>query len=670
MSRLSSNARQITYTIDRFRGVNENADVSKMKPGEATYMRNYRITDAGALTVRPGIKTEQPPFENMSGAIRGMWSGRLGGVDSLVYLQGTELYIKEQNGTHFLQGATIDGTGKAEVVFFGGLLYIFTGSELYYVTSDLDSLEVVEGYVPTVSIATAPDGAGTLYESVNKLTAKRKVRYSADGTSTTYALPEECPAEIISVQVDGLFTKEYTTSKVAGSERRQVTFETAPAAGANNIVIEYSAKREEIYKGYSSGMMLTYSKPGETGNTVKAVQRWTGDYWETLGKSGYTANETTVTITTTTTEAYPWRVIYYTDAHNRSEVTSMTAAEIYNGTQDTRLFIYGDGSNKVLYSGLDENGIGTASYFPDLNEIEVGNTNSPVTSLIRHKSRLLVFKETEAYSVYYSLMTLADSRVTAAFYVNAISRNVGCSANCRATGANNKVYTACYGSLYEWASTNTTGNITADDRNSKVVSERVSATVKALTGEKHLVYNGLTQELICFSGKVAVLYNFAADAWYIYDSLVSGINETISAAEIYNGTVYFGTTGGHLKRFDASSPVDETSTIIKAIWSSAWLDFGKPHYQKYSPKLWLSGVSMSENEGGNFSVLVSTDKNGNGSWTQLSFDGNGGEPTISRCIKKVCKFAYYQLTLKTEEAGVHDLLTGAVINASYTIPVK
>ena len=668
MSRLSSNARQITYTIDRFRGVNENADVSKMKHGEATYMRNYRITDAGALKVRPGIKTEQPPFENMSGAIRGMWSGRLGGVDSLVYLQGTKLYIKDQSGTHLLQGATINGTGKAEVVFFGGLLYIFTGSELYYVTSHLDSLEVVEGYVPTVSIATAPDGAGTLYESVNKLTAKRRVRYSADGTSTTYALPEECPAEIISVQVDGLFTKEYTTGKVTGSERRQVTFETAPAAGANNVVIEYKAQREAEYIGYST--TLHYAQSGETGNTVRFVQYYDGDYWATLGAEGYTATESTVTIKDTWASGIKWRVVYWTDAHNRSEVTSMTAAEIYNGTQDTRLFIYGDGSNKVLYSGLDENGIGTASYFPDLNEIEVGNTNSPVTSLIRHKSRLLVFKETEAYSVYYSLITLADSRVTAAFYVNAISRNVGCSANCRATGANNKVYTACYGSLYEWASTNTMGNITADDRNSKVVSERVSATVKALTGEKHLIYNGLTQELICFSGKVAVLYNFAADAWYIYDSLVSGINETISAAEIYNGTLYFGTTDGHLKRFDASSPVDETSTIIKAIWSSAWLDFGKPHYQKYSPKLWLSGVSMSENEGGNFSVLVSTDKNGNGAWTQLSFDGNGGEPIISRCIKKVCKFAYYQLTLKTEEAGAHDLLTGAVINASYTIPVK
>lgn len=668
MSRLSSNARQITYTIDRFRGVNENADVSKMKNGEATYMRNYRVTDAGALEVRPGIKTEQPPFQNMSGAIRGMWSGRLGGVDSLVYLQGTKLYIKTQSGTYLLAGATINETGKAEIVFFGGLLYIFTGSELYYVTSHLDALKVVEGYVPTVSIATAPDGAGTLYEPVNKLTPKRKVRYSADGTSKTYALPEECPAEIVSVQIDGLMTNEYTTSKVTGSERWQVTFETAPAAGANNVVIEYKAQREAEYIGYST--ILDYAQSGETGNTVRFVQYYAGDYWATLGGAGYTATESTVIIKGAWASDVKWRVVYWTDAHNRSEVTSMTAAEIYNGAQDTRLFVYGDGSNKVLYSGLDENGIGTASYFPDLNEIEVGNTNSPVTSLIRHKSRLLVFKETEAYSVYYSLITLADSRVTAAFYVNAVSRNVGCSANCRATGANNKVYTACYGSLYEWASTNTTGNITADDRNSKVVSERVSAIVKALTGEKHLVFNGLTQELICFSGKVAVLYNFAADAWYIYDSLVSGINETISAAEIYNGTVYFGTTGGHLKRFDASSPVDETSTIIKAIWCSAWLDFGKPHYQKYSPKLWLCGVLMPENEGGNISVRVSTDKIGNGAWTQLSFDGNGGEPTISRCIKKVCKFAHYQLTLKTEEAGVHDLLTGAVINASYTIPVK
>ena len=298
MSRLSSNARQITYTIDRFRGVNENADVSKMKHGEATHMRNYRITDAGALTVRPGIKTEQPPFENMSGAIRGMWSGRLGGVDSLVYLQGTELYIKDQSGTYYLQGATINGTGKAEVVFFGGFLYIFTGSELYY-APDLGSLEVVEGYVPTVSIATAPDGAGTLYESVNKLTAKRKVRYSADGTSKTYALPEECPAEIVSVQVDGKFINEYTTGKVTGSERLQVTFETAPAAGANNVVIEYKAQREAEYIGYST--ILHYAQSGETGNTVRFVQYYTGDEWTTLGSEGYTATESTVTIKGTRT---------------------------------------------------------------------------------------------------------------------------------------------------------------------------------------------------------------------------------------------------------------------------------------------------------------------------------------------------------------------------------
>ena len=75
MSRLSSNARQITYTIDRFRGVNENADVSKMKHGEATYMRNYRITDAGALTVRPERQTQRRGFARVSARYEAVYKG-------------------------------------------------------------------------------------------------------------------------------------------------------------------------------------------------------------------------------------------------------------------------------------------------------------------------------------------------------------------------------------------------------------------------------------------------------------------------------------------------------------------------------------------------------------------------------------------------------------------
>lgn len=672
MSRLASNARKVTYEINRFRGINENVELSKSKHGESPHMRNYRVTDAGTLAVRPGILTEQKPFGGMTGAIRGMWCGELGGKESLVYVQGTKLYIKDTGGTHYTDGIDIDGDGDVGVTFFGGQIYVFTGTELYSLDAALTSVEIVEGYVPTVVIAAAADGSGTLYEQVNKLTAKRKTKYSADGKAQTFTLPEACPATVISVQVDNAYITGYTATKAEGSEYVQVKLPTVPAAGTNNVVIEYRAQEEREYIGYST--TLRYGKSGESGNTVKLVQYYDGDTWATLGAASFTATEDTVTVKGSWADGIKWRVVYWTDAHYRREVTSMTAAEIYNGAQDTRIFIYGDGSNKVLYSGLDENGMATAAYFPDLNEIEVGDSNTKITSLIRHKSRLLVFKPTEAYSIYYSLTTLTDGRVTAAYYVNAVNRNVGCSEHCRAVGANNKVYTECYGKIYEWASTNTTGNITADDRNAKAVSDRVDNTVRSLrNSEKRFVFNGLTQELYCLSRGVAVVYSFTTDAWYIYDGLAAGV-DAVTAAVMFNDALYFGTSGGSVKRFDFdgycdTNLADGTETNIKAVWHSAWLDFDRPHYEKYSPRLWLRGVVSTAYAGGAVSVAVSTDRVG-GDWDTVTFNASGGEPAISRCIKKAIKFNRYQLSIKTDEDNEHDTITGAVIEASYTIPVK
>ncbi len=68
------------------------------------------------------------------------------------------------------------------------------------------------------------------------------------------------------------------------------------------------------------------------------------------------------------------------------------------------------------------------------------------------------------------------------------------------------MYTFCGGKLYEWASTNTTGNITADDRNTKVVSDRVDSTFTYLrTISKRLLFNIATQELICIASEQAVI---------------------------------------------------------------------------------------------------------------------------------------------------------------------
>ena len=97
----------------------------------------------------------------------------------------------------------------------------------------------------------------------------------------------------------------------------------------------------------------------------------------------------------------------------RDLVTSMTCAELYNGAQDSRVFLYGDGTNTCIYSGLDTNGQPRADYFPDLNEAAIGDSNTPITAMIRHYSSLLAFKLDSSWSVNYDTLTLPDGSVTA-----------------------------------------------------------------------------------------------------------------------------------------------------------------------------------------------------------------------------------------------------------------
>ena len=62
------------------------------------------------------------------------------------------------------------------------------------------TFSAVEGYIPTVQTAATPSGDGVLLENVNRLTGKRKVKYSPDGTSTAYKLPDKEVDEVVSVE--------------------------------------------------------------------------------------------------------------------------------------------------------------------------------------------------------------------------------------------------------------------------------------------------------------------------------------------------------------------------------------------------------------------------------------------------------------------------------------
>ena len=120
-------------------------------------------------------------------------------------------------------------------------LYILTGS--HYLKYDGNAMDV-EGYVPTTTIARAPEGGGRSYEAVNLLNPRRINTFLADGVSTQYCLDAQDIDETdrVSVQVNGAYlkTSAYTVDYAAG----KVIFNEAPAApatdGQDNVSIRFS----------------------------------------------------------------------------------------------------------------------------------------------------------------------------------------------------------------------------------------------------------------------------------------------------------------------------------------------------------------------------------------------------------------------------------------------
>lgn len=688
MSTLKSNAKEIIYTIDRFRGINESADGSaEAKRGEASYMRNYRITDGGALAVRPGMKLL--PSYDVESPIRAMWGGTDNDEEILICLCGDKLYLNYEEGfakfPEMIQEITIADNAVANIFFFGGKYYLLTGTGFY----DLGARKTVEGYVPTIVIAAAPDGNGTLYEQVNKLTAKRKVRYSADGKSTKYYLPETGLTEILSVTIDGQEKsnpKDYIVSKTSRYEygnsitRTCVEFTTAPEAGTDNIEIMYTLNvvRTFAFSVPAGESTIDLSSAFKTFDIVTdifvvAKENESGGVDTLTYSSDYTYSDdnTKVFLTSAPLSKTTYYVSIEFEKNYREEVFAMTKSEVYNGAQDTRLFLYGDGGNVALYSGLDENGKGTAEYFPDLNEIEIGDANTPITAMIRHRNRLLAFKPNAAYSIYYSATSLEDGNLIPGFYLNAINREIGCADGANAVSVENRVRTLCHKSIYEWRSTNSSGNITSDARNAEVVSARVRDTIKSFDMSKCIqLYDNINNEYYCFCGNKAVIHNTVSDAWYVYDELLRDEGETITSAAIFDSKVCFGATDGRIRYFDRTAACDDTDKMISAEWNSLWLDFGKPHYQKYSPKLWVSGISAVKNGDGNVSVKVETDSYRGDKWRNIYFQNDSRTPQTRRSLNKIPTFLYYMLKIKTQEDEDHATITGAVIRVNYTIPIR
>lgn len=605
MARIGAVSGETVFKLQKWAGLNQNPDGdTKLKFGEASVCKNFRVTRDGNLQKRPGFKTVLTVSDGHP--IKCLWRGFVGSTEYLAAACNGKLYKLWDSASLEFAAAEIGDistSGSVHMFGFSEKLYIMSGSE--YKEWNGTTLSDVSGYVPLVAVAVPPAGGGTLLEGINKLNGKRRVWISPDGTAATFRLPEAGMASIDYVKNNTTGTTVPTSDYTKNLADGTVTFNSPPASGVNSYEIAWT-------------MSTDFS----------------------------------------------------------ASVKAMRFSELYNGTQDSRVFIYGDGSNRAFYSGLDYYGHPRADYFPDLNELEVGEANEPITAMIRHYSTLIAYKTNSAWAISFGTVTTEEGNTEAAFYLKAINKAIGCAAYGQAQLVLNSPYTVFGKDIYEWRNTASySSNLSVDERQAKRVSDRVCGTMSEFVARDCICYddNANQEYYICYDGR-ALVYNYVSDAWYMYT------NMDAKAFASLGGELYFGTANGALKTADYSAKGDDLSPI-DCVWQSGSMSFNQDFKCKYSATVWLG---MAPEQKSTVDVTVTTDRTeaqkdkvvtesqqwfSDVDFANWTFNFNA-KPQMHKLKLKAKKFVFYILKFASFNADSAATILSADIKVRFTGDAK
>lgn len=215
-------------TIKNFLGLNMNeTGETQLKLGEASLIKNFRITKDYKLEKMYGYVEE---YET-NARVRANWIGKLGNTEMNIYVAGGKVYKGGTTPTEL--GSLTDA--ETTIFEFNQKLYFINGTD--FKSYDGTTFGSVSGYIPTIKIACTPAGVGDDYEPINLLSEYRKVSFSADGTSTTFQLPEK---DITLYTGNVWINGEVVTEGVQyNSTNGTVTITPAPTQGTDNVVVQY-----------------------------------------------------------------------------------------------------------------------------------------------------------------------------------------------------------------------------------------------------------------------------------------------------------------------------------------------------------------------------------------------------------------------------------------------
>ena len=532
------------------------------------------------LTCR-AVTVEEPEPQK----IAGMWAGMYNGRNVMLAAFDGCIYslYNETAGSYTAKPLGYIKTDKGVSFFsFGGGLYILNGYEYYFY--DGIAIQEVEGYRPLVAIAISP-----------------------------LVIVDGVPSE---ASESGELTSEY--------------------------VNRLNGKRRVWISPNGSGRI--FQMPEKNLKSVDWV-KFLGDD-SIVDRSLYTVDLVLGRVTFTTPPAdtvNSFEIAYSVEATLRSDVTKNLFAEYYSGATDTRVFLYGDGTNRIIYSGLDYNGQPRADYFPDTYEARIGDTNTAVTSLVRHYGDLVCYKENSCWSAKYNLITLETGDVIPGLYVTPVNKDKGNLAPGQVRLVDNNPVTVSGKELYHWINSSYySSEISRDERQARRISDRIQKSIRDLDLRNAVMWDDNdAQEFYLSEGGVTLVWNYAADAWYRYEGL------DVACMCNFLGELYIGTSDGRILRLTYDVPGD-LGEPITARWVSGAMDFSADFSRKYSSMLW---IGLKPEEGTSVNVCVETDRKNTFREKIVSSEKAKipNQPFMVKTKIKAKKFVYYRLVLECDE---------------------
>ena len=465
-----------------------------------------------------------------------------------------------------------------------------------------------------------------------------------------------------------------------------VVIAAAPATGAGTTLEQVNKLTGSKWVWFSSTSSSTvYQLPETSLTSVDTVK-----VDDVVVTTGFTANTSAGTVTFDTAPGAGTNdvKIKYTKGTgtDRSTILAQKFSETYNGYTDNRVFLYGDGTNKAYYSGLEYvSGQPTAEYFPDLNVLDIGESNTPITAMVRHFNKLMAFKPDSTWITYYDTEMLADGSVTAGFKTRAIEKDVGNEAPGQVQLVNNYPISLQSNSAYRWGLIYSSG--TQDERSAKRISDRVRDTMGGFTFSSAVTFDDEWNReywLLDTATETACVYQYANEAqgdtsykynvWYLYNNIPATCFVSVG------GELYFGSDDGYIMHMSRDYHSDNGGDI-NAYWESGSISFDAMQLYKYARQI---SVGMKPESGAYVTLTAETDESSDydesivscgvatfthANFAHWSFNTNY-KPKTQKIRIPLKRFTYCKIIFKSESAAAAATITALTIPIGYGIYAK